>query len=211
MWECVLLAAGASSRMGEIKALLPWENRTLIEHQIREIAATRISRIVLVLGAYAGRIVETAKLDRLSETLRTRGKSLDVVVNHRWSLGKSGSVCLGVQEISPQAMEIAVVAVDQPLRAEILESLMALHSRGRGDVSIPTYLGVKGHPIVCRASVKPHLMRATEAQQGLKGILRGLAAEGRVDLIELAAPSVLWNINRPQDLAAIRASKLSMT
>jgi molybdenum cofactor cytidylyltransferase len=33
----ILLAAGESSRMGQLKALLPWQGTTLIEHQINTI------------------------------------------------------------------------------------------------------------------------------------------------------------------------------
>lgn len=65
-WEAVLLAAGASSRMGRSKALLPWERGTLLEGQIREILATRVRHLVVVLGCEAERIAKAVGLD-LSE------------------------------------------------------------------------------------------------------------------------------------------------
>ena len=52
----ILLAAGISSRMGSIKALLPWENKTLIEWQIEKIQESGIQEIIVVLGSNAEKI-----------------------------------------------------------------------------------------------------------------------------------------------------------
>jgi len=52
----ILLAAGISSRMGSVKALLPWENKTLIEWQIEKIKESGIEEIIVVLGSNAEEI-----------------------------------------------------------------------------------------------------------------------------------------------------------
>ncbi|MQF94116.1 MAG: hypothetical protein FI731_00360, partial [SAR202 cluster bacterium] len=46
----ILLAAGESSRMGQLKALLPWQGATLIEHQLHSLLNAGIDRVVVVLG-----------------------------------------------------------------------------------------------------------------------------------------------------------------
>ncbi len=46
----ILLAAGESTRMGTLKALLPWGGVTLIEYQVGELAAAGVEDIVVVLG-----------------------------------------------------------------------------------------------------------------------------------------------------------------
>ena len=46
----ILLAAGASSRMGQPKQLLPWGEQTLIEHQIHTLLKTG-NPVNVVLGS----------------------------------------------------------------------------------------------------------------------------------------------------------------
>ena len=46
----LLLAAGESRRMGQLKALLPWKGSTLLAHQISALSGAGIDRIVVVLG-----------------------------------------------------------------------------------------------------------------------------------------------------------------
>lgn len=55
----ILLAAGLSSRMGQLKALLPWKGRTLIQYQIEQMKQAKINEIVIVLGYQAERVQKT--------------------------------------------------------------------------------------------------------------------------------------------------------
>ena len=51
----VLVAAGASRRMGQPKQLLPWNHHTLIEHQVNTLL-TSSQEVYVILGAYADQI-----------------------------------------------------------------------------------------------------------------------------------------------------------
>jgi molybdenum cofactor cytidylyltransferase len=46
----VLLAAGESTRMGQLKALLPWQGKTLLQHQVDTLIEARCREVVVVLG-----------------------------------------------------------------------------------------------------------------------------------------------------------------
>ncbi len=46
-FSAVILAGGKSSRMGSCKAELPWDGRTLVEHQVNKISALGISDIMV--------------------------------------------------------------------------------------------------------------------------------------------------------------------
>ena len=48
-FECIVLAAGASARMGQWKLFLPFQGRTVIECVVRA-ALTVCSRVILVTG-----------------------------------------------------------------------------------------------------------------------------------------------------------------
>ena len=56
----LLLAAGASRRIGTPKQLLPWRGKTLIEHQIETLLKTD-QEVYLVLGAHAELILPVLK------------------------------------------------------------------------------------------------------------------------------------------------------
>ena len=60
----ILLAAGESSRMGQLKALLPWRGATLIEHQVASLFEGGVDRIVVVVGHEADRLVLLLKACR---------------------------------------------------------------------------------------------------------------------------------------------------
>lgn len=102
----ILLAAGASSRMGQPKQLLPWGEQTLIEHQIQTLLQTGKS-VIVVLGAHA---------DRISPVVEKF--PMTVVVNDDWETGMAGSIACGINEIElryPNADAVLITLVDQPL------------------------------------------------------------------------------------------------
>ncbi|MBC7869733.1 MAG: NTP transferase domain-containing protein, partial [Chitinophagaceae bacterium] len=55
----VILAAGMSSRMGQMKVLLPWgENKTIIEHIIAQLRQAQVNYITVVTGHSAKEVEE---------------------------------------------------------------------------------------------------------------------------------------------------------
>src|ERR1700674_343896 len=59
----IILAAGASSRMGRPKALLPYRESTFLEHLVEAARHPRIGWTRVVLGAGADEIRKHAQLD----------------------------------------------------------------------------------------------------------------------------------------------------
>lgn len=102
----ILLAAGASTRMGEPKALLPWGAKSLLEHRL-EVLKELGQPIVLVLGAHSKEIKEQLPL-----------KQMDLVEASDWDQGMGSSIAAGmayVMEHFPQAEGLLISLVDQPL------------------------------------------------------------------------------------------------
>ena len=155
-WEAIILAAGASRRMGFPKALLEWEGTPLVTYLVHELSATRIRRIHLVLGAEAGRI----RLE-LERTLRQHsskppvgdGGRLSVLFNPAWQEGKSTSIRIGARGLSPAATDVIILSVDQPIRAEVVEALMGAHERSGKGATLPVYLGKRGHPVALSTAI----------------------------------------------------------
>jgi molybdenum cofactor cytidylyltransferase len=102
----LLLAAGGSRRMGKPKALLPWGDRSLIEHQIRTLLQTD-QPVVVVLGAQAARILPIASM-----------YPVRVLVHENWEAGMGSTISFGISRLTglfPEAAGVLIALLDQPL------------------------------------------------------------------------------------------------
>lgn len=101
----IVLAAGASSRMGRPKMLLPVGDRTLLATAVTPHLVAVNGRVVVVLGKDARRIRAEAGLP-----LDPR---LHVVVNRRWREGMSSSLRRGL-EVCRDADAVLIALGDEP-------------------------------------------------------------------------------------------------
>ena len=160
----IVLAAGASRRMGEPKPLLPWGNGTLLSWELDELMRSCVDDIVVVTGAHA---------DDVRRSLG--GASRYCVFNARWPQGRAGSLAAGAGALlapgrtRPEA--VVVQNVDQPTRADIVDRLVGeLRSSGAEAVQ-PSYLGTAGHPVVVAGNLLEELAAVSEETLGLRGVL----------------------------------------
>lgn len=121
----IILAAGASTRMGVPKQLLPYQGRSLLYHAVESAIASVCKPVVVVLGANVQQIRS-----------EIRQPCVQVVENPQWNLGMSTSIRSGILSLSTscESVDAAVIAVcDQPfLSAEIINLLVgAYHSTGK--------------------------------------------------------------------------------
>ena len=183
----VLLAAGESSRMGSPKALLPWFGASLLEYQVAQLLETATSTVV-VLGHDA---------DRIAEAVTIPPGRVAVVVNPLYRLGPHTSIRAGVEALPHDIDAVLVQAVDHPLPASVLRSIISAHFRQGRLVTVPTHLGQRGHPPVFSATLRPDLLSLTEERQGLRELMRRYL-HGTAE-VALSAPELLLNINTPED------------
>lgn len=191
----VLLAAGESTRMGRLKALLPWKGSTLIQHQVKALLEAGVHEVIVVLGYRA-------------ESLRPLVEAFPgarAVLNLRYRTGKSSSLRAGLRHVDPQTKAIVVLAVDQPRTAEVVRQVLEVHRRLGGPIAYPSYKGKGGHPIVFSVALLPEMMRVREARQGLREVVERHRAE--VSKVEMDDPDVLLDLNRPEDYEGAMAGK----
>jgi molybdenum cofactor cytidylyltransferase len=154
----VVLAAGASTRLGEPKQLVRLGGETLLERAVRTACDAGCSPVVVVLGASAEQIVERCDLS-----------GAVVVVNELWAEGMGSSVRLGVAAVR-DADGVVLMACDQPaVTASHLRALMA-----SGGVTASVYAGRKGVPAYFPAAAFAHLLDL-RADSGARDLLRGVA------------------------------------
>ena len=126
----IILAAGASTRMGRAKQLLPLENRPLLQHVVDAAAASCLDEIILVLGHRAEEI-------RAAIHRPTRVR---VEVNADYLEGQSTSLRTGLRAASPRAEAAAVLLGDQPrVTAQLIDRVAAAFANSAACVVRPVY------------------------------------------------------------------------
>lgn len=164
----VVLAAGASSRMGRPKQLLTLGGRPLLQHVIDAAADSCLAEIVVVLGHAAGSV--QAALD-LPRSTRCR-----VVVAPAHREGQAASLRAGLAAVQPGSRAAAILLGDQPsVSAERIDRVAhAFLAEGR-PVARPFDLApsgerVPGHPVVLARSIWP-AVTALSGDEGARALL----------------------------------------
>jgi molybdenum cofactor cytidylyltransferase len=133
----VILAAGASARLGQPKQLLRLNGEVLLRRIARFAIEARCAPVVVVLGAV---------LDPCRDVLR----DLDTrtVVNNRWPEGIGSSISVGVTALVEADVDSALLAVcDQPrISADALRRLIESHP-GHG-ITAARYAATLGTPAI---------------------------------------------------------------
>jgi len=160
----LLLAAGGSRRMGKPKALLPWGDRTLIEHQIRTLLQTD-QPVVVVLGAQAERIQHIASM----YPVRVR-------VHENWKAGMGSSISFGISrltELFPAAAGALIAILDQPLlRYTHFEKMDQVFQPGAKRIIVSrSASGWQGVPVLFDSCYFKSLQSLT-GEEGAKKIIR---------------------------------------
>jgi molybdenum cofactor cytidylyltransferase len=113
----VVLAAGASSRLGELKQLALLGEETLLERAVRVARAAGCSPVVVVLGAEYMQVLGNSQL----------GDTVPVI-NDEWEEGMASSIQLGVRTlafVAKDAEGVVLMTCDQPaVTAQHLRLLM---------------------------------------------------------------------------------------
>lgn len=184
----MILAAGASRRMGSPKQLIEIAGRPMLVRTIEAALAAPVWPVVVVLGANAAAIRPAiAHLPVL------------IVENPAWTEGMASSLREGIGALRQfsRTLDAAVVALcDQPgFSAAAVENLLAAHrATGRGIVAA-RYTGRLGAPALFTRAHFPALAALT-GEEGARDLLNGATAVvAAVDLPELAR-----DLDTPADL-----------
>ncbi len=186
--SAIILAAGESTRMGRLKALLPWRGKTLIEYQVESLQEAGADQVVAVVGH---------RWEEVEAPIRGH-PGVEAAVNPDYRQGKTTSIKTGLSWVSPSAQAILVLAVDQPRPVGILKRLIDAHLERGSLITCPEHGGHRGHPFIFAASLMPELAAITEEGQGLREVVD----RHRADTYRMAVdnPIVNADMNSPEDL-----------
>jgi len=191
----LVLAAGASRRLGQPKQLVTWGGQTLLARAVSHALAVCDAGVVVVTGASAARVAASLT------DLQCSHADLRLVFNPDWSHGIGASIAQGIRALrdaAPEPAGVLTLLCDQPTIARReLVSLVNLWQTNPQSIAAARYAAGRGVPAVFpreHFAVLEQLTGATGAKQVLA------AADG---VLELALPAAAFDVDTPAALQAL--------
>jgi CTP:molybdopterin cytidylyltransferase MocA len=187
MIAAIILAAGASERMGYPKALLPYRGRSFLEGILEACYASGIEHRVVVLGYYADKILESIDLSGVT-----------VAMSQDIDAGPIGSVWAGLATLAASPVDAVLVwPVDRPhIAVATVTALVDAFRAGHQAIVVPTCGGQRGHPVLFGRRVFAELLGAPR-DEGARAVVRKDPA--RVAEVAVDDAAVLEDFNTPED------------
>jgi molybdenum cofactor cytidylyltransferase len=191
----IVLAGGASRRMGRPKQLLPVGGRPLLEGVVASACASRLDEVVVVLGASAGAILGQVAMGRAR-----------AVINPDHERGMSSSLRVGLAAMGPEVERAVVVLGDQPaISGALLDELLDLQERSGLPAAALSFGGLLHPPVVLDRELWGDL-RTLEGDVGCRAVIRA-----RPELVAaLPAAGDLRHpvdVDTPEDYARLTSSE----
>ncbi len=192
----VVLAAGASTRMGENKLLLRLDGEALVARASRRALAAGLDPVLVVLGHEAERV--RRELD---------GVACRPVFNPDHASGQASSFRAGIAAVPEGAPAAVVVLADMPhVTAEMIAALVARHRETRAPLVVSEYGGVAAPPTLYDRS----LFAEIRGMSG-EGCGRQIVRRHRAEAETVAWPAQwLADLDEPGDLERLRAGASGM-
>ena len=173
--------------MGELKALLPWQGQSLIAHQVSALTEGGVDRIIVVLGHRYEELVP--EID---------GKpGIEWTLNPDYLQGKTTSIKVGLGALGGRLPEaLLLLNVDQPRSADTVAYLLRQHRSSGPLITIPSFGGKGGHPVVFDGALISELEAITEETQGIREVVK--RHQDGILRVEMDSGEVLWDLNTPE-------------
>lgn len=172
----VILAAGASTRLGSPKQLLSYKGTTLIEHSIDVALKSGCFPVIVVLGAYK------EKIQPLIEKY-----SVEVVENELWSQGMGSSIKAGIKALSDSKdiKACLIMLCDQPLVSVISNKrIIGAYLSGKSSIITSLYENSLGVPALFDKSYFNELVSLKDNEGAKKLFAKYKTALEQIDFPE---------------------------
>ena len=160
MISAILLAAGQSKRMnGENKLTKEIQGTPLIKHSVKNILASSIDELIVVLGHQKETI----------EKLINKNEKIKFVFNKDFESGIASSIKTGLNNLSEKTEAFFICLGDMPMvNPNIYNQL--IKSINKREIIVPTYKGQQGNPVLFAGSMKEKIVNIS-GDVGAKKIL----------------------------------------
>ena len=182
----VILAAGASTRMGQPKQLLPIGGLPMVRRVTETVCAAGLAQVVVVVGAHAEAVCRALA-----------GLPVDLILNDNWAEGMTASLRCGLCSLRPEIGAALIVLADQPaLTTELIRALADRYHATGAPVVAPFFQGRRGRPALFDRGLFPELLAATGNQSRREVITRHW---DQIAHVEVSDPAVFRDIDTRQD------------
>lgn len=187
----VMLAAGASTRMGENKLFFEIEGETLLRRAVRRASAAGLDPVIVVLGHDAD---------------RARRALADVrcqpVLNPSYARGVYESLRTGIAAVPPEAAAAVVLLADMPfVTTAMIDTLVEQFRRSDAPLVVSDYGGVNAPPVLYGRSLFDEL-RTVEGE----GCGKQVVKRHRREALSVAWPEdALTDLDVPEDYERLKA------
>ncbi|RTL49330.1 MAG: nucleotidyltransferase family protein [Sphingobacteriales bacterium] len=184
----IILAAGAATRIGRAKMLLPYQSTNLLLHLVQEVKQIQPQHLLIVTGFYHQLILEQMNWQ----------KDVDIVYNENWQKGMATSIQKGIEHVmlTPlPATHLFLLVSDQPfLNSILLQNMLTLQQHTQKGIVAAEYDGILGTPVLFAEHYFAKLLE-------LKGDMgaRKIIHQYRKDLATIAFPLGGIDIDTPED------------
>ena len=191
----LVLAAGSSSRLGEMKQLVDYRGQSLLARACG-LAIDSCEQVHCILGFQAERL-----LGELAD------KQVNILVNAHWRSGMSSSIAAGIRQVSEDIDAVLILLVDQwQLEASHIKRLIESWQKAPEKISLACKNAVgennaaMGPPVIFPRRYFSELMELT-GEQGARPLLR---KHGRA-LNLMVLPQAFTDLDTPEQLRQLRA------
>lgn len=186
----IVLAAGASTRMGRNKLFVELDGESLLRRAVRLVSGAGLDPVIVVLGHDA----ERAR-DELA------GVSCEPVLNPDYERGVNTSVRAGIRAVLDRAAAAVVVLADMPLvTSDMIAALVEHYRHSDAPLVISDYEGVNAPPMLYDRALFEELL----SMQG-EGCGKQVVQRHRREALSLSWPTeTLTDLDEPDDYERVK-------
>ncbi|WP_212006218.1 NTP transferase domain-containing protein [Chitinophaga sp. HK235] len=184
----IILAAGASQRLGTPKQQVIYQQQSLLQRITDTALTIDAEPVVVVLGAYA---------DNIGPDIA--GSGADIIVNTNWHTGMGSTIQTGLSHllrVYDNVSDVLLLLCDQPfITTHLLRELISTHHQQHDNITACAYGNTIGTPVLFHKKYFPQLM-ALSGQEGAKKII----LQHPDEVTTIPFPNGIIDIDTPDDL-----------
>ncbi|MFC1744806.1 NTP transferase domain-containing protein [Candidatus Riflebacteria bacterium] len=195
----IILCAGKSERMGQVKQLLPYAGKTVLHHLLSSLPLELFAEVFFITGYH-----HDCFLPIIEEYCEK--KEIKVYRNYAHKDGQFESIRVGLRAAMVcGASGVFVALSDMPLiTKETFETLIKQAEKSTALFLLPVYKKKRGHPVFFKKQLFQEIL-AYDGKDGLRGFFRSYTEKG--DFIAVNDPGILKDLDRPGDLKYLLQSQ----
>ncbi len=182
----LILAAGSSTRLGQIKQLVKYKNKFLINH-IEDMLLDVCDSVYIVLGSN-------------NELISPYINTATILVNKNWQKGMSSSLSYGIANSNSKASATLITVCDQPLIPKNhYKNLIKYYKQNPKKIICTKFNNTIGSPVIFPKKHNKELLLLNDKKLGAKSVIKNNLSQ----VIMLSCQEASFDLDTRGDLARL--------